>query len=199
MKYEKKNYKNVLVHGIGITDIPEKINNITQPYYTRWHCMLIRCYYIKEQETRNISYIGCSVCEEWHLLSTFKKWYDINYIDGYVLDKDILIDGNKVYSPETCCFIPQHLNKLFNDRARSRGKYKLGVSLHKKTRKFASTIRCYNKAIHLGLFNNEIDAHNAWLKTKRDYARKLAIDAYMNNEIDERIMNAIIIKAYNLK
>ena len=65
--------------------------------------------------------------------------------------------------------------------------------------KYQSNITLYTKNVHLGLFDNEMDAHNAWLKAKREYARKLAINAYMNNEIDERIMNAIIIKAYNLK
>ena len=29
------------------------------------------------------------------------------------LDKDILIKGNKLYSPNTCCFVPKRLNILF--------------------------------------------------------------------------------------
>ena len=49
----------------------------------------------------------CSVCEEWKHFSNFKKWFDENYIEGFDIDKDILIKGNKVYSPEACSFVPR--------------------------------------------------------------------------------------------
>lgn len=190
--------KQKLIHGIFICDIQSELNGIMFKYYNIWYEMIRRCYCIN-YKTKKPTYNGCSVCNEWYILSNFKKWFDKNYIENYHLDKDIIIDGNKVYSPDTCCFIPQYINSLFNDNKRSRGKYLLGVFWSIDHNKFRSLLSIYNKQIHLGYFDNELDAHNAWLKAKREYARKLAIDAYMNNEIDERIMNAIIKKAYNLK
>lgn len=186
-----------LIYGIGICDLNTYIN-INKQYksYNSWRGMLRRCY-SHEQSYKFPSYIGCSVCDEWKLYSNFKSWFDEHYIDGYQLDKDIIIDGNKVYSPETCCFVPHYINSMFNDNERVRGIYLIGVDLQNNM--YRSRIFKYNKSIYLGTFTSEIDAHNVWLKAKREYARKLAIDAYMNNEIDEHIMNAIIKKAYNLK
>lgn len=52
--------------------------------------------------------------------SNFLKWFNGNYIKGYALDKDILIKGNKVYSPETCCFVPYEINTLVTNRKNGR-------------------------------------------------------------------------------
>lgn len=190
---------NKLVYGVGIKGNESTVDlngNHLQSYY-RWSNMIKRCYSLTIHK-KYTTYIGCTVCEEWKLYSNFKLWFDKNYIDGYELDKDILIDGNKIYSPETCCFVPRYINLLFTDSNKSRGLYPIGVHLHNKINKFISLINTHHKRIYLGYFDTPEDAHNTWLKAKREYARKLAIDAYMNNEIDERIMNAIIIKAYNL-
>lgn len=198
MKYIKQCRLNELVCDIGITDIQSSTNTIRQLYYYVWKGMLTRCYSLKYQ-LKEPTYIGCSVCDEWKYLSNFKKWFDKNYIEGYHLDKDILIDGNKIYSPDTCCFVPKYINSLYTNSGQTRGKYLIGVSFAKKVNKYQSNVSINNKQTFLGYFDSELEAHNAWLKAKREYARKLAINAYMNNEIDERIMNAIIIKAYNLK
>lgn len=185
---------NGLIYGIGnVGNIKYKDN---LKLYHVWFDMLKRCYCPKYLH-KHTSYIGCSVCAEWHSLEKFKLWYDEHYIDGYQLDKDILIDGNKVYSKETCIFIPKYLNVLFVN-AYNKSLLPTGVMYHKRDRKYMARIKNFNKYVYLGEFLTPDEAHNTWLKAKREYARKLAIDAYMNNEIDERIMNAIIIKAYNL-
>ena len=82
--------------------------------YGLWFQMLRRCY-DTEQHLRNRGrgYIGCTVCERWMTLSVFAR--DIQRLDGYenwlnyhgyCLDKDIINPGNKVYSPQNCCFVP---------------------------------------------------------------------------------------------
>lgn len=43
------------------------------------------------------------------------------------LDKDILVKGNKVYSRNTCCFVPKYLNTLLQKREAMRGEYPIGV------------------------------------------------------------------------
>ena len=92
-----------LVSGVGINDIEI---NTKDKCYKVWHSMMNRCY-SKKYHSKFPTYQNCSVCNEWTYLSNFKRWFDENYVDGYVLDKDILVKGNKVYSPETCCFVPE--------------------------------------------------------------------------------------------
>jgi hypothetical protein len=77
--------------------------------YKAWNSMIARCYSEKHRD-RYRQYNDCTVCEEWHNFQNFAKWYDKNYIQGYELDKDIKIDGNRIYSPETCMFVSKTRN-----------------------------------------------------------------------------------------
>jgi hypothetical protein len=79
--------------------------------YKSWIGMLERCYSAK-LHAKHPTYIGCSVCNDWHNFQVFAKWFDDNYIDGYHLDKDIKIDGNKIYSPKTCLFVSAKDNTI---------------------------------------------------------------------------------------
>jgi hypothetical protein len=92
--------------------------------------MINRCYnpyYINKE----LSYIDCYVCEEWHNFQNFAKWYEENYyeIEGekMCLDKDILIKNNKVYSPDACIFVPERINQLFIKNKDYRNGYPIGV------------------------------------------------------------------------
>jgi hypothetical protein len=61
----------------------------------------------------------------------FAEWCEgqIGYgVENYHIDKDILIPGNKLYSENTCVFVPAALNKFFIASDASRGLYPLGVS-----------------------------------------------------------------------
>ena len=107
------NTKRKIVYGVAHNDYAGRIkeNGKHIRSYRSWISMLSRCYGEKELNNRP-SYKGCSVCDEWLLFSNFKKWFDDptnGYQNGYCLDKDILIKGNKVYSPNTCCFVPNEI------------------------------------------------------------------------------------------
>ncbi len=91
-----------------------------------WRGIISRGYDDKFKKTHP-SYIGCSVASEWHNFQNFAKWYDENYIEGYELDKDILIKGNKLYSPDTCVFVPPYINTLFIKADKARGSLFIGV------------------------------------------------------------------------
>ena len=98
--------------------------------YITWQSMLRRCYdayYINREN----SYIDCFVCDEWLNFQNFAKWYEENYYEcnneRMELDKDILIKGNKIYSPTTCIFVPQRINRLFTKSNKNRGEYPIGV------------------------------------------------------------------------
>lgn len=72
--------------------------------------MLKRCYLSKGKER---VYSDCEVCEEWRDFQEFASWFDENYPnDGrdYDLDKDIKVEGNRIYSPETCMFVSRQEN-----------------------------------------------------------------------------------------
>ena len=102
--------------------------------YRIWLGMIRRCYNPRGYDGKMVYYKDCSVCDEWLCYANFEKWYDDNYYEvnneEMNLDKDILVKGNKIYSPNTCVFVPQRINSLFLKRNKSRGKYPIGTSCH---------------------------------------------------------------------
>ena len=179
---------------IGYVDGKQKQKLVWKcPYYRAWTHMLERCYSAKYRE-RKPTYRDCSVVTEWHLFSNFKSWMKKQQWEGKQLDKDLLIEGNKVYSADTCIFVTPMVNTFTIDCGASRGEWMIGVCWHKKVEKFHAG--CSNpftkKREHLGYFAYELEAHQAWLTRKLELAHELAaiqedprvakalIDRYMN-------------------
>lgn len=132
--YEKR------VYGIGYLGegkYKPKENGKHTKVYKTWKSMLGRCYDTKIQE-KNPTYKNCSVTEEWYNFQNFGKWYSENYyeIEGerMCLDKDILIKHNKIYSPETCIFVPNTINSLFVKCDKSRGESVIGTTPRKNSK-----------------------------------------------------------------
>lgn len=179
------------IYGVGINDVKistkDKENNKA---YKTWSQMLMRCYSSKYQKNKQ-SYIGCSVCDEWLYFSNFKKWFDAHYKDGYALDKDILIQGNKVYSPESCCFVPQFINSILSN-CYAHGEFKQGVSWNSKRGLFEANVSKYGKNIALGCFDSENEAFNAYCTAKYAYIKEVAIKAFNDNKIDDNVYDALL-------
>ena len=193
-----------LVYGVGVNDadyvvqIKETIRCVdgkqkqktvwTCPFYQAWKNMLQRCYSKKYQEGKP-SYIGCTVSEDWLTFTNFKIWMQNQDFEGKHLDKDLLFEGNKVYGPETCVFVPSMVNSFISEKRASRGKWLIGVYWDKQTEKFLS--RCGNpfsgKQEYLGRFTCEQQAHEAWRKRKLELAYELAAI-----QTDERVAEALI-------
>ena len=120
--------------------------------YKAWQSMLLRCYNKKEQErSRNKTYKNCTVCEEWHNFTNFYNW--ITKQENYNLwknnkhwhvDKDILKQGNKEYSPNACCLVPDKLNiritKNTNSKEVKNEILKMAFEYYKKKE---ITVQCY--------------------------------------------------------
>ncbi|MCK9429070.1 MAG: hypothetical protein M0R17_03545 [Candidatus Omnitrophica bacterium] len=191
--------KSKLVFKIGINDLTELVtlNGKNLPFYLCWKDMLRRCYDNK-CHIRSPTYIGCSVCKEWLLLSNFKIWYDLNYIEGFALDKDILYPGNKVYSPETARFVPSYLNSLLTDHRNDRGKLPLGIHAAKpnKNGRINTTYpaRCMNGSGHrISKTFKTISEAKAWYSiTKRIIVKKQATKAFLDNAIKTDVYLALV-------
>lgn len=151
--------------------------------YKTWHAMIRRCY-DKELHKKYPTYKDCEVCKEWHNFQEFAKWYNNNYyeIDNerMALDKDILIKGNKIYSPDTCVFVPQSINTLFIKHNADRGNLPIGVHYDKQHKKYRAQCRIKNSNQKtLGLYNTPEKAFLAYKKFKEQYVKQVA-DEYIN-------------------
>lgn len=162
-----------LLYGVGVNDawynVTCTFNGKVEkcPYYERWQSMLSRCYSL-HYLSRKPTYKGCSVIDEWKVFSNFRKWMEKQDWFGKHLDKDLLVVGNKVYSPSTCVFISLSLNNLLLDSKNSRGKYPQGVYWNKGNSKYMA--RCYNKGRQefLGYFSCVKQAEIAYCKKKSE-------------------------------
>lgn len=181
------------VCGVGVNDYEGSVydeNGKLLNSFIHWYNFLKRCYDPKEHLRRG-SYIGCSSCEEWKRFSNFKEWYDKHYVEGWYLDKDILVKGNKVYSPETCCFVPNEVNLLVVNAKRARGKYPIGVC--KKGRRYASSVCRGKESRHLGYFDTPEEAFYAYKDAKEAYIKEVA-DKW-KDQLEPRVYEAM----YNYK
>lgn len=162
------------------------------PFYIRWANMFRRCYGDKYQE-RFPTYIGCSVCEDWYYFSNFKAWMEQQDWEEKHLDKDLLLAGNKVYSPETCVFLTPEVNMFTTESDAIRGDYPIGVQLEYTRKDGTVRLRAKCKDVltgkqrHLGFFDDPKEANQAWLKCKLEQAYILA-----EQQTDERVAKALI-------
>ncbi len=174
---------------VGYVDGKRKLKMVwICPFYQAWKHMLERCYSAKLQDVRQ-TYKGCSASAEWLTFSTFKGWMEKQDFEGNELDKDILIEGNKVYSADTCVFVSPMVNTFTLDNGSSRGEWLVGVYWDKNRGKFKSMCRnpFTKKKEHLGRFTCEIEAHKAWCKRKLELAKELAAI-----QTDPRVAKALI-------
>lgn len=163
---------------IGEGKYKVKENGVKIKAYDEWNSMLVRCY-DEKYRNRYPTYIDCEVCEEWHNFQNFAKWYEENYYEipneKMALDKDILFKGNKIYSPQTCIFVPQRINKLFTKRNLMRGNTPIGVSYFKHINKYAS--QCHNskgELARLGYYNTSIEAFIVYKNFKERVIKQVA-------------------------
>ena len=171
--------KRGLTYGFGVNDSDYLTSYIVKnkelrcPYYTAWCNMLKRCYY-EPFLVKNPTYLGCSVCDEWLIFSNFKSWVKAQSWEGKHLDKDILVQGNKIYSPELCIFVPTAINVLFVDRRSNRGKYPSGVT--KIRGKYRSRCRSNGKYEYLGLFDTPEQAFDKYKIFKLNVIKEAAMN-----------------------
>lgn len=202
-----------LIYGVGINDAEYPISRYelnpegkrvrvwTCPFYDKWTSVLERTNCDKLKAIHP-TYKDCKVCEDWLIFSNFKNWMETQFWKGLCLDKDILVEGNKIYSPEFCAFVPTWLNTLLNQNSKRRGDLPLGVNFNKNStvNKYRAQVSCFytNKNKHLGLFPSVEEAHKAWKLGKAEQIL-LALDEYTKLECyREDIYISLFNRAQNL-
>ena len=183
------------VYGVGVlgTKYPPTISGVKTKEYMLWHSMLKRCYsgtYKKKYQT----YEGCRASDNFLYYEYFYEWCNkqIGFgNEGWHLDKDLLIKGNKVYSESTCVFIPKEINLLLVRHTPSRGKHPIGVYWSKTAKAFIARVN-KNKGVSewLGCFTTELEAYNAYKQAKESFVKEQA--EKWKGKIDDRAYNALM-------
>ena len=167
------------LYGVGINDADYKVNYRVDgvmyrcPFYERWSYMIKRCYSINYQKKQK-SYIGCTVTKEWLTFSIFKAWMEEQDWRGMHLDKDILAQGNKIYSPELCLFVTREINILLTEKKVNVGLYPVGVCLSPNGKAFSAKISCYGVRRCLGDFKSPCDAFAAYKSAKYAHIKDIS-------------------------
>lgn len=187
-----------LVYGVGFNSgkYPAYIAKKHTKEYKLWNGMLERCYspiYYSRH-----TYENCSVSETFKHYSNFYEWCQtqtgINSKDNkghcFELDKDILIKGNKLYSEDTCVFVPAKINALLISCKGARGSTPVGTHLVKRTGRFAAYIQRDGKRVGLGYYDSANEAFLVYKKAKEAYIKQVA-EQY-KSQIDPRAYKALL-------
>jgi len=202
----KTKIKNVLYHNIKSGEIKNKNhksifntgymgfglysygkNKNTHNY---WKNILRRCY-SELCQIKHPTYKDVKVCEEWHNFQNFAKWFENNwkdYMKGWHLDKDIICPDCKIYSPETCAFVPAEINGLFNNVKQNKGSEPVGVSKNKYG-KYTSGIHRYSICHSLGVFDTSLEAATIYKIAKEQHIKEIANK--WKGQIDIRIFDSL--------
>ena len=142
--------------------------------------MLQRCYDPRYQE-KEPTYKGCEVEDYLLNFQHMGEWLDENYyeIPGEImcLDKDILFKGNKIYSRDTCIFVPQKINLLFTKRDNDRGDCPIGVRVTPSGKYEAKCCVGYGRSVYLGAYSTKEEAFQVYKQYKEKVIKEV-IDSY---------------------
>lgn len=162
--------------------------------YACWENMLWRVYGKDHQQSNRYWGRGASVCNEWHNLQTFVPWFLDNYPykDGFTLDSDIFMkNGVKVYSPDTCVFIPQDINKFFAGMNILRGEYPIGVMCYGDDMFGAHVTHGHERSMRCSFQTPE--AAFLWYKEKKEsHLRELAKRHYEEGNINDSTYHKLL-------
>lgn len=196
-----KNPYSISVYGIGILGAKYSTidgNGNTLKEYSAWKEMMSRCY-SKSYEGKRERYKDVLICEEWllyenfyewlHSQENFDKWLNGN---GWEVDKDILIKGNKVYSPKACCLVPGYINVLFTKRNKLRGEFPIGVTKSKNSFRARCNNPITKKQEYLGSYSSEVDAFKAYKKRKETIIKLIAEKEYKECNIIKKCYDAMM-------
>ena len=186
-----RDYMKPLIVGKGIIGAKLTTEESKHKAYKNWCRILNRCY-DEKQRAKHPTYLGCSVSEFFLTYTNFRDWYvkQKNWDNpDFVLDKDLLSPkDNKVYSEETCVFIPKEVNSLLTTTKAKRGDLPIGVCKPRKGKTGFRACICKNGKDHeLGYYDNEIEAFLVYKVARENYLKEKA----------DKWKDFLDVKAYN--
>ena len=181
-------------HKYGVMDIPKSVGRggRCDPLYKKWNGMMQRCYNPKNK-INNPAYEACTSSETFRHFSKFKSWYYSQIgceQEGWHLDKDILIKGNKVYSEDTCCIVPPEINVALANNKSVRGSFPQGVIYNSTKTRYRARIQRGDKWESLGTYDTPEEAFNAYKQAKEAHIKSLA--EKWKDQIDNRVYEALM-------
>lgn len=171
------------VYGVGYLGCSDCISKSKS--YLCWQSMLRRCY-DSTFKNDNPTYINTIVDSKWHNYSTFRDWFDENYIEGWQLDKDILGNG-EIYNEDICVFVPSIINNFTTNNQKGNTTGYPGVSYISTIGKFRCMINKFGKGIRLGESKNPKKLYLIYCQERERYAKEL-VDIY-KEKLDLRIID----------
>lgn len=139
------------------------------------------------------NYCDFKVCEEWKNDRNsfyewcFKKLYNCE-IDTLELDKDLFSKGEKIYSPDTCCFLPKKINIAITCKCTKSSMLPTGISIY-YSGGYIATVQNGSRRVSK-TFRNLDDACEFYVSTKERYIREMA--GFYKEYLPERIYNALM-------
>lgn len=183
-KQELQDYKK---YGVGIFEnfpIEGITNRVANRTYRAWDAMLARCYGVNKNTYSRYGAVGVSVCEDWHTFQNYAVWYNSQYKEeGWHVDKDILIEGNKIYSPDTCVLVPSEVNSFFATLPRG------------KDFGYRNNGKGYTSSVSIGgikiqkYFKDKTEAIRFYIENKEDAARLLTLKY---PAMDKRVIDTLL-------
>lgn len=200
---EVKNPYFPIVYGVGYLGVglwSAYINNNPTKEYSTWKNILKRCFCESYKEIQP-TYTKCEICDEWLNFQNFAEWYDNNYPHhvedvSFEIDKDLLSKNNKkIYSEETCVFIPSNVNLLLSHKKKTNTSGHVGVCKVKKKNDIVWRVQIGNfmeeKPLSLGQYANfeeAVEIYNTYrvkqVEKAKNYLRSLN---YLPEEIIQLI------------
>ena len=197
-----KNLYDKTLYGVGYIGEGQKLkynNKFTKEAMT-WHSMLERCYSDKYSDCKH-TYKEASCCDEWLCYQNFYNWlHSQENFDKWVnlpksaIDKDIILKGNKTYSPKTCCLVSQRINSLFTKADSMRGHYPIGVIFNKNHNCFEVQIQnqITGKRDYYTKFESPNEAFNVYKIEKEKIIKQVAQEEFDAGNITKKCYDAMM-------
>lgn len=142
--------------------------------YNEWTGMLSRCYGTTKQHHWQSYRLNVTVCEEWLCFQDYALWYELNIIEDWEVDKDVLCSDVKIYSPKTCMFLPSRVNKCFIGKNRVTA-LPIGVTDIQGDIGYIARLNVGDTREYLGYFLCPIAAFAKYKSSKEALIRALAM------------------------
>lgn len=175
----------------GVGKFIAKYNGVHTAEYEDWHSMIRRCY---DNSAYHVTYQDVEVYESWKCYQTFAEWAtkQVGFNNkGWHLDKDLLIKGSRIYSPDTCTYLPREINGFI--KRKRMNDLPLGVDLvinESGVIQYRSQGRANGSNVGLGSYPDIETAFNVYKKHKEALAKDLAVT--WKSKIDKRAYEALM-------